>query len=102
MIRKTPVIRILEDIHKRTDMRYGQIINNALQVKLGRKDCDCGKGDMKCECKNHNGAAYDIFYTWDEDLAEMLEEFRFRVFPELKRIRSHDRRGPSATSRRKS
>src|ERR1700733_14676355 len=94
MIRTTKFVQILEDIHKRTDMRYGQIINNALQSKLGRKDCDCGKDSFspakdggRCTCPNFNGAAYDIFYTWDEDLTEILEEFRFRLFPELKRIR---------------
>jgi hypothetical protein len=76
-IPKTDFIKVLEDIHERTDMRYGQIINNALQLKYGRKDCDCEKeGDDECKCKNFNGAAYDIFYTWDEELTEALEEFR--------------------------
>jgi hypothetical protein len=67
-------------------MRYGQIINNALQVKFGRRDCDCGKDDLTgCKCKNFNGAAYNIFYTWDEDLTEIVEAYRFSMFPELKR-----------------
>jgi hypothetical protein len=76
-IPKTDFIKVLEDIHERTDMRYGQVINNALQLKYGRKDCDCGRDFMSgCECKNSTGAAYDIFGIWDEELTEALEEFR--------------------------
>jgi hypothetical protein len=88
MIRKTPVVRILEDIHERTDMRYGQIISNALGSKLGASGCDCGKDFTDgCKCKNYNGRGFNTFGIWDEDLAEMLEAFRFRLFPELKRIK---------------
>ena len=96
MIRKTRFLEILEDIHKRNDMRYGQIINNALQAKFGRKDCDCGKGDG-CKCSNDVGAAYDIFYTRDEDLTEIVEAYRFSLFPKLKRLKLTQPKKPKGT-----
>ncbi len=58
MIRKTKFIEILEDIRKRTDMRYGQILSNAPHMKLGEKNCDCGRSFVaekksdECKCWN--------------------------------------------------
>ncbi len=94
MVPKTAFLEVLEDIHKRTDMRYGQIINNALQRKLGRTDCDCGRKfaaeeeSDQCTCPNFNGAAYDIFSIRDEEVTKMLEEFRTYYLGDGKRKRA--------------
>ena len=76
-----PPTRFLEHlvrIHEGSSMRYGQIINNALQLSYGRKECDCGKGFDRCECQNHTGAAYDTFYIQDEDFTDILEAYMKR------------------------
>jgi hypothetical protein len=77
-----PPTRFLEHlarIHEGSTMRYGQIINNALQLAYGRKECDCGKGSDRCECLNHTGAAYDTFYIHDEDFTDILEAYMRRA-----------------------
>ena len=79
---RIPPTRFLEHlarIHEGSTMRYGQIINNALQLAYGRKECDCGKGSDRCECQNHAGAAYDTFYIHDEDFTDILEVYMKRA-----------------------
>jgi len=97
MIPKTAFLEVLEDIHKRTDMRYGQIVNNALQVRFGRKDCDCKKGDG-CKCANSVGAAYDTFYIWDKDLTDILDDYHASLFPDEKPVRKKPKVPPGTIS----
>ncbi len=33
----------------------------------------------------HTGRGFNTFAIWDEDMTEILEALRFRLFPELKR-----------------
>ena len=63
-IPKTDFIEVLEDIHRHSEMRYGQIMNNALQLKYGRNKHE------------GTGACYDTFYTRDEEFTEILKEYR--------------------------
>lgn len=56
-------------------LRYGQILNNALQTALGRKECDCNN-KFDCKCRNMSGAAYDTFHISDSDLAKAIKQFR--------------------------
>jgi hypothetical protein len=87
MIPKTGFLEALQDLHERTDQRYGQIINNALQIRFGRKDCDCGKKGDSCECPNSVGAAYDTFSLRDEDFATILRAYKARLFPDEKPVK---------------
>ena len=83
-IRKTAFLEVLEDIHRRTDQRYGQIIDNALVVRYGRTACDCKKGDG-CKCKNANGRAFNTFAVWDEDFTDILDDYKVWLFPDEKK-----------------
>jgi hypothetical protein len=65
-IPKTDFIEVLEDIHKHSELRYGQIMNNALQVKYGSNKHE------------GSGTCYDTFYTRDEEFTETLKEYRER------------------------
>lgn len=75
----TRFLEYLARIHEGSTMRYGQIINNALQAVYGRKKCDCGKGFDRCECQNNTGAAYDTYYIHDEDFTDILEAYMTRA-----------------------
>jgi hypothetical protein len=99
-IRKTAFLEVLEDIHRRTDQRYGQIIDNALQIRFGRKDCDCGKKGDGCECANAGGAAYDTFYIWDEDFTDILDDYHADLFPDEKKpVRKKPKAPPGTLSK---
>ena len=63
---KIPPTRFLDHLarlHEGSTMRYGQIINNALQLKFGRN--------------RHpgSGACYDTYYITDEEFTDMLEKY---------------------------
>lgn len=64
VVKKTSFIDILEAIHNTTDMRYGQIINNALQLEYGRKE---------------NLAEYDTFNISDEKFTKILLKFKNKI-----------------------
>lgn len=71
MIPKTKFLEVLEDIHRNTDMRYGQIIYNAISnhVPEGCKVLDDSKMDIK-------PPHYDFFYTYDENFTYCLIDYR--------------------------
>ena len=59
----TRFLDLLARLHEGSDMRYGQIMNNALQLKYGRN--------------RHpgTGACFDTFYVTDEEFTAILEEY---------------------------
>ena len=62
-IPKTRFIEVLEQIHQSTNERYGQIINNAYQIRFGRNDHPGG------------GACYDTFHIYDEEFTQVLLDY---------------------------
>lgn len=59
----TEFLNVLDAIHKKTDMRFGQILNNALQMEKGRNKHE------------GSGACYDTFYIRDEELTRIVKAF---------------------------
>ncbi len=86
---KTNFMEVLERLHVRDDERYGQIINNALQIKYGRKPIV-----MKGNEPVNAGAEYDTYYIEDEEFTEILLDYeRFLSASEEERQKRWNKNG---------
>ena len=76
MIPKTEFMEILENIHKNTDWRYGQIIYNALADTVTENDTTKVGGLRISPNTVPSATMFDFFYVTDEDFTQVLKDMR--------------------------